>query len=447
MWKIINGISKRKRGKTKAGQSNRFPDVGNNLFTESKKNHFSKAWEKEKEYVREQKRRIKEIEKKLRERKEQMRQQAAAMRSEQTRAEQLRKQAAREARMNAKMREAAAARAAKQVAAAKRAAEHAGKVYFPKPPRSMMMSTHPLALAVKGKLDSKIHALLLFGDTLHGIAVAPDEILDSEGNTVLHYAAAFNSETMHALAMSRLGVQWDQAILAINHHGQTPLDLVGGVEMRDRLNVLHPAGLTKLTQYVADSHANGLVPNLQHAFWKLAACVLYVAIVARFKILEYQHGLASVFFITGVRFTNSAIVGLGLCSILAPVVTALYNVVYGWGCMNGHCYQASWVTREVLLVLAVPWAPLLNHSRADESYAEQVAARLRVPVAMLRKYGLMPASQGAYRTTVHLTLDALWVQWEVWFVDPVLWASDLLLIASAAPYLVLIVSTTPLVGR
>ena len=436
VWKRIKQLSsKRKRGKKKAGQSNKFSDMEKDLFSDKQNKHFAKAWEKEKEYDREQRKRINEIKKKLREREEEMKQQAAAMRSEQTRAEQLRKQVAREACLHGKKREAAAARAAAKIAAAKRAAEDAGKEYFPKPPRIMMMSTHPLALAVKGKLDSKIHALLLFGDTLHGSAVAPDEILDSEGNTVLHYAAAFNSETMHALAMSRLGLQWDRAVLASNHHGQTPLDLVGGVEMRDRLNELHPAALTKLTQYVADSCANGLVPNPRHAFWKLAAGVLFVAIVAWFKILEYRDGLASIFFITGVRFTNSELVGLGLCIILAPVATALYNVVYGWGCMNGHCYQASWIVRAVLPALAVPWTPLLNPSRAEESYAEQVAARVGVPIAMLRKYGLMPASQGVYRTTVHMTLDAVRVQWEAWFVVPVLCSSDLLLFAGIAPFI------------
>lgn len=107
------------------------------------------------------------------------------MRSERDRAENLAKMREKEANMNEKRRQAASARAAAKEAAAQRDAEAAGKRYFPPPPVAMRLSMHPLALAIKGKLDQKIRLLLMYGEYDPEVGelmkVPPDSVLDDEG--------------------------------------------------------------------------------------------------------------------------------------------------------------------------------------------------------------------------------------------------------------------------
>lgn len=257
----------------------------------------------------------------------------------------------------------------------------------------------------------------------------------SHRNTVLHYAAAYNMLKAHDICMQHLGVNWKCAVLAVNDDGKSPFAVAGGVEMLDRLSELQPAALAALEKVVEDARVSGLLPNPQHALWQLAAIAGLAAAIVKFQILSYTYGLAAVFLVTAIRFSNSQTVGFAMCAFVAPVVTWVYTLFSQWGCMNGACYQLSTYGKFFLAVynlgrpalvvakfahglltrtMTLADAKQRHNQWVDDLYMEQVGKIVDIPVATLKQHGLIPKQQIPYRTAAHNLMHAAKEKFYYW---------------------------------
>ena len=124
-------------------------------------------------------------------------------------------------------------------------------------------------------------------------------------------------------------------MLAINDLGKTPLELVGGAEIRDRFKVLVPLAKARLEKDIAEADASGNLAKPSRVYVQLPAVVVLIAMMCYFNAFAYRYRLSFAVFLVGPRFTEDVPTVFELGAHTAPLVTLMYVLLFEWGCMNG----------------------------------------------------------------------------------------------------------------
>ena len=85
--------------------------------------------------------------------------------------------------------------------------------------------------------------------------------LDHDGNTCLHYAAAFNNMRLLDIVMQHEETRWYLAVLAVNKLGETPCDMVRGDEAKERFSNLEALAVKQMHAAVAEARSKGSLPD------------------------------------------------------------------------------------------------------------------------------------------------------------------------------------------
>jgi len=166
----------------------------------------------------------------------------------------------------------------------------------------MLLNEHKLAVALRAGID--VEEVLA---SLHDICTCPNCTLDSDGNTCLHYASAFNHVRFLNVVIAQQQERWWTAVLAVNERGQTVLDVVRGAEARDRLAPLEPLALKQAHDNIAKAKSEGRFPDLRQVGQNATAIgffLLGLALVLHFRVLGYPWVAAALLFLLGPRFAE-----------------------------------------------------------------------------------------------------------------------------------------------